>query len=208
MKKTLFALISLFVISTNVYAEESKILTQHFDLEKKKQFILEVPVGRIDLQTNNSDKIDVRVEITPKNEGDSWFGSDVNLDKFSIEAKNTESELYLTIDSDEIEQIWQVTIPKSLALNLELGVGKVEVSDLANSATIEVGVGKVLINTALNDFKAINLDSGVGKTRVKGFEKNIEHNKNVVSSDVKYRGDGQYSIDVEVGVGDAKVEKR
>ena len=88
---------------------------------------------------------------------------------------------------------------------LELGVGDIEVDNFANSAAIDVGVGAVRISSALDDYQSITLDSGVGDTKISGMKNDPKHTRKMVSSTTKYRGDGQYSINVEVGVGDIKV---
>lgn len=207
MKKTLLAIVTSALLTTSVWAKEERTISQSYSPKSAAELAIEVPVGSIELTTYNGDSVEVSVTITPKND-DSWFSKNVNLDKFEIESKHSTNELSLTIDSDDIQQEWVVKVPQSMALELEMGVGKIDVEALTNSADIEVGVGNVTVETTLDDFRAISLESGVGKTSVKGFDKNIEHSKNMVSSDVKYRGEGQHHINVEVGVGNAKVSKK
>lgn len=207
MKKTLLAIMTTALLTTSVWAKEERTISKSYSPKTAAELAIEVPVGSIELTAYNGDSVEVSVTITPKND-DSWFSKNVDLDKFEIESKHSANELNLTIDSDDIQQEWVVKVPHSMALELEMGVGKVDVDALSNSADIEVGVGNVTVETTLNDFRAISLEAGVGKTSVKGFDKNVEHSKNMVSSDVKYRGEGQHHINVEVGVGNAKVSKK
>ncbi|WMN59008.1 hypothetical protein NI389_12370 [Pseudoalteromonas xiamenensis] len=206
MKHTLLALTSALVISQSVFADEQRSISKTFSQGSSHELAIEFPVGQLDIQTTEGENIEINVVLKPKTD-DSWFSKNVELDTIEIESKQRGSELYLTIDNDEIQQEWSVKVPKSMALDIELGVGNVEVESLANSADIEVGVGKVRINSHEDDFRSIALESGVGKSHIKGFENNIEYTKNMVSSDMKYRGQGKYTIKVEIGVGDAKFEK-
>ena len=85
------------------------------------------------------------------------------------------------------------------ALDIEVGVGSIAIENLENSLEAEVGVGSVRVDAAVDDFKQIELSTGVGDTSLKGFSGEFENTRNIVSSEIRYSGDGKYSIEAEVG---------
>ena len=146
----------------------------------------------------------VTVRIEPKNDK-GWFGSEVDLSDIELSHSQSAGSLNLKLDNDDIQQSWYVKMPKSMAIDVELGVGDIEINDASNSVDIELGVGAVRIDSALDDYKRIELDTGVGDTKIRGLKNDANTSRKVVSSHSSYRGNGQYAIDVEVGVGDIKV---
>ncbi|MFC3032945.1 hypothetical protein ACFOEE_10470 [Pseudoalteromonas fenneropenaei] len=204
MKTKLFALLITLGLSSVAFADDTRTITKTFSKKDSAELAIDVPVGSVDIDTYDGDSIEVTIVLSHKND-DSWFAKKINLDEFELESKQSSKALALTIDSDDIEQEWQVKVPASMALDLELGVGNVKVVDLANSAAIEVGVGKVRIDTSLDDFKSVKLDSGVGHTSINGFSVAMNEERNMVGSEVKYRGKGEHSIAVELGVGNIRL---
>lgn len=195
---------ALLTISTATIAADKHEINKTFAVNNTQNLEIDFPVGSIVINHHDSNEIIVNIELEAKN-NDSWFSSDIDLSTISLDEKQTNNELDLEIDHDDIEQTWRVTLPQSLSLDIELGVGSVEINQFANSANVDVGVGSVEINTLLDDYKRIKLDTGVGDSSIKGLKNSGEQQRSIVSSKSDYRGNGQYSIDVEVGVGDIKV---
>lgn len=57
------------------------------------------------------------------------------------------------------------------------------------------------------DFESIHLKVGVGDTSVCGFDNGSDNERSFVGADSWYHGDGEVVIEVEVGVGDARVRR-
>ncbi len=204
MKKLLLAALTSAVISAPVWAEDTRTIEQSFKLENSTELEIDFPVGSLEMTSYDGDEIKVTIRLEPKNH-DGWFTDKVDLDSIQLKSKRKHQELSLTIDDDNLEQTWEVKVPKSMRLDVEVGVGKVEIQALENTADVEVGVGKVRIDTALDDYKHVNLESGVGKTSLSGFVGKAQSHKKMVSSQTEYFGSGKYNLEVEVGVGDIKV---
>lgn len=204
MKKLLLAALTTVCFSVPTLAQDSKVIEQSFKLDKSTELEIDFPVGKIDMNTYDGDTVVVTIRLEPK-DTDDWLPSSIDLSDIELHSERVRSELSLSIDNDDVKQEWEVKVPKSMRLDVEVGVGKVEIKDLANSADIEVGVGKVRIDTLENDFKKVSLDSGVGKTSLTGLVGKVESQKKMVSSQTDYHGEGKYSLDIEVGVGNIKV---
>ena len=197
-----FSLAALLLTSSVTAHAEQKI-EQTFDVTANQALAINVPVGSLEFSTHQGHHVTVSIELKAKN--DSWFSDDVALEDITLKHQQNNDTLSLSIENDEVQQNWQVSLPTSMAIDIELGVGDIELTDFANTANIDVGVGAVRISSALDDYQTITLDSGVGDTKVSGMKNDAKHSRKMVSSTSKYRGDGQYSINVEVGVGDIKV---
>jgi hypothetical protein len=204
MKKLLLAALTSAVISAPVWAEDTRTIEQSFNIENSTELEIDFPVGSLEMTSYDGDQIQVTIRLEPKNH-DGWFTGKVDLSAVKLQSTRQRQELSLAIDDDNLEQTWEVKVPKSMSLDVEVGVGKIEIQALENTADVEVGVGKVRIDTAIDDFKQVNLESGVGKTSLSGFVGKAQSHKKMVSSQTEYFGSGQYNLEVEVGVGNIKV---
>ncbi|MEI5639876.1 MULTISPECIES: hypothetical protein [unclassified Pseudoalteromonas] len=204
MKKTLLAL-ALGLASISSQAQDSRTIKQSFDSNDISELEIDVPVGKVDLTTYQGSTVEIDILVEPK-DSDDWFG-DVDLSEAVLENTTSGGTLALEIDSDDYELTWTVKAPEHLALDIEVGVGKIELQNLSNSAELEVGVGKIDIHTTTDDYNRILLDSGVGKTRMSGFSFSSEQQKSMVGSTSEYNGSGRYNLDAEVGVGKIKLQR-
>ncbi|MFY8285203.1 hypothetical protein AAEU31_17005 [Pseudoalteromonas sp. SSMSWG5] len=205
MKKLLYvAAIGLALTTTYAMAKDSRELNHNFAVSGASQLEIDFPVGSLEVENYGGSEVVVTVRIEPKNDK-GWFGSEVDLSDIELSHSQSAGSLNLKLDNDDIQQSWYVKMPKSMAIDVELGVGDIEINDASNSVDIELGVGAVRIDSALDDYKRIELDTGVGDTKIRGLKNDANTSRKVVSSHSSYRGNGQYAIDVEVGVGDIKV---
>ncbi|WP_440054430.1 hypothetical protein ACSLBF_16480 [Pseudoalteromonas sp. T1lg65] len=188
------------------HAADSKTIKESFSLDDATQLEIDFPVGKLDLEVYSGSNIEVEIIVNPGNK-DSWFGNSTSVDDAKLETKRTAGELALAINNDDYDLTWHVRVPKSLSLDIEVGVGNIEISELQNSADIEVGVGNINITTHSSDFRSIELASGVGKTALKGFTGD-DKRKSMVGSESFYSGQGQFIIDAESGVGNVKLRSR
>ncbi|MBQ4813426.1 hypothetical protein A7985_20050 [Pseudoalteromonas luteoviolacea] len=183
-------------------ATQTHTISEQFPIASNQSLEISFPVGKLNVETYQGDSIQVNIELREKEEG--WFGK-TDLSAIRLERQQQNQEIYLTIDEETVEQTWHVKMPASLLLEAELGVGNINIDALANSAEIEVGVGNVKIQSGLKDYQSVELESGVGKTKLKNFSGKSNHEKSMVGSTTKYRGHGKYQLEVDVGVGNIKV---
>lgn len=191
------------LLTCSAFAQAEHKIEHTFNISGQQKLAIDVPVGSLELSTNKGNQVTVSIELKAKN--NSMFSDDAKLEEITLQHKQSSNKLSLSIDEDDVQQTWLISVPEAMAIDLELGVGDIEVDNFANSAAIDVGVGAVRISSALADYQSITLDSGVGDTKISGMKNAPKHTRKMVSSTTKYRGDGQYSINVEVGVGDIKV---
>ncbi|KZN31972.1 hypothetical protein N480_02205 [Pseudoalteromonas luteoviolacea S2607] len=201
MKRLYWLPLSLSVM-WQAHAAQSHTIKQQFSTTSSQALEITFPIGKLNIETYQGDSVQVNIELVEKEQ--SWLGK-TDLSTIKLEQRQHGNEIYLTIDEDTVEQIWHVKVPLSLVLEAEVGVGNVSINALENSAEIEVGVGNVKIQSALKDYQRVDLESGVGKTKLKNFSGQSNHEKSMVGSTTQYRGHGKYQLEVDVGVGNIKV---
>ncbi|MCY7293878.1 DUF4097 family beta strand repeat-containing protein [Alteromonas sp. a30] len=208
MNKLVTSLIGVSAfISASVLAGNTTTLNDTFSIPSKGTLHLDVPVGQVILETHDANNIQVRVEV--RNESDIWFGDDdekVNLENAEIKHRNSNNNLYLEINNEKLIQKWTVYMPENTNLELEVGVGEVNLKGQLADIDVEVGVGEVDVELEHNNYTSIELESGVGDVDLDGF-KGATQERGMVSGGVEWHGSGDYKIDIEVGVGEVDVER-
>jgi len=136
-------------------------------------------------------------------------------------------KLYLEVSSESgdrrFEERWSLSLPARLAIEAELGVGNVSVIGLEGGVELDVGVGEVEVEAPAGD---VTIDLGVGDVEVSGPADafaSAEVSGGVGGAEITVRGveiadtgfvghraswtgDGEFFIEVEVGVGDASIK--
>lgn len=189
--------------STSAMASEEITLKDTFPLTATGTLHLEVPVGEINLKTHEGDDIQVKVDIKPQN--DSWFGDGDDIADADFEYTTKDGHLYLEIDKDKSVQSWTISMPRNANIDLDVGVGEINLNDVNADVLIDVGVGDVEVEVNHDNYATINLEAGVGDVELDGFT-NAQWEKGMVGDTVRWNGSGSYKIDIEVGVGEVEVE--
>ncbi|MBQ4861336.1 hypothetical protein J8L98_06495 [Pseudoalteromonas sp. MMG013] len=201
--KTIVLLVLLAAINT-ANAADNHIIKQYFAIEDSQVLEIDVPVGNLEMIAYDGEQIEVSVVLKSQQHG-NWYPHTNNLSDIKLKSQRNQNKLSLSIDEENLQQHWHVKVPTAFRLDIEIGVGNVDIADLDNSAEVEVGVGKVRIDTNVSDFNSVSLESGVGNTSLIGLINKVQHHKKVIHSETIYHGKGAYNLEVEVGVGNIKV---
>ncbi|XOV77976.1 MAG: hypothetical protein ACFHVJ_13610 [Aestuariibacter sp.] len=202
MNKHIIATTFVTLFAAPVMAKDSVVIEERFTVDSDSRIQFEIPVGKLDLQTHDSDEVIIEVKV--KDQEDNWFASP-DLDEVYLDKRVSGNRVILEIDANDTIQDWEVYVPKSAHIDVSLGVGEVDLEDLTRDIFVEVGVGEVDIRLGEDDYGRIELESGVGAADLSGF-KNIENERHFISESSNWRGAGRYDILVEVGVGDVDVD--
>lgn len=188
-------------------ADSYKRMTLEIDSAGFDNIKLEMSIGEMDVEIYDGDTIQLEIELEANR---NWFSfRRGNVDNIELEQRPRGDTLYLGIDKDNIEQTWYVRMPARLALDVEVGVGDVGIEGLDNNLSLDLGVGAASVDTAGDNYREISASSGVGDAVIRGFSRGADNERRaLVGADAWYEGDGEYSIHVEVGVGDAQIRRR
>lgn len=205
MKKLLLplAIATTTLVSNSALAKSSITIDDEFKVDPNSHIEIEVPVGEIELITTDSDLVTVKIRV--KENDNSWFSS-VDLDDIKLEKRVENGRVYLTIDEDKTNQFWQITVPRTADLEVELGVGEAKLDDISRNLELKVGVGEANVDLVdADNYAFIQVESGVGEADIDGV-KNVHHDRHMVGGQTEWIGEGKYQVEVEVGVGEAEVD--
>ena len=88
-----------------------------------------------------------------------------------------------------------------------MGVGNLNIEGLQGDQRIDLGVGDVKLWADKITVQSVEIEAGVGGTKIHGLERHLqERRSNFIGSEIYWNdGEGDAKIDVEVGVGEATV---
>lgn len=203
MKKVtgVLILIAVSLLYVSPLNAADRVLRVHtFNLEDFEELEINNSVGSIDLRLVEGNEMRVEVEIESQ---ERFFGRSVDVDDIELGVRMRGEKLILSIDEDKIEAHWYIELPAVRYIDIDMGVGEIDVEIDASNLEINLGVGDIEISAPLLTVGEIELSAGVGDTNIRGTSA-VEKTRAVVSSESE--GDGGLSIEVEVGVGDITVE--
>ncbi|MBC3766933.1 hypothetical protein [Neptunicella marina] len=201
---TLVATASIMLVTGGALAKENKQFQEQITVDTNSTIKLEVGVGEFELSTHDGQFVNYTINVE---EADSkWFGH-VDWDDIKVQQKLINNTLHLEVDGDDIKQTWHISVPRDANIELDMGVGEAHLTGVEADVEAELGVGELHIETANSDYRKINLESGVGEARLSGF-KGQQSSRSFVSEEINWHGEGKYSIEAEVGVGEVSVTQQ
>jgi hypothetical protein len=198
MKKAILATILLGMFSSlSVSASEEVNLRNTYNAGDLKVLSITNGVGSIRVEVADISSIEVEVAVEPTT---SYFFFESDISEAELSASTNAGELALEVPVDDSEQNWLVRIPKHLGLSIDLGVGDVDISNINQNVTANVGVGEFSATLNQNSFKSLNAEAGVGGVSLSGFT-NSENESHLVGNSAEISGEGSAKLSVDVGVG-------
>jgi hypothetical protein len=191
------------LLSMTAFADTFKNITQIVDVSDADRVKLDISVGELDIEVYDGEEIQLDVDIEAQRSW--WFGRRRNVDDIELDIDGRGSSVYIGLKENNLEQHWRIRLPAKLAVEIEIGVGDVHIEEFSNSLDMEIGVGAVRIDVDDIDYAVIHVSAGVGDATIRGFERRADNERNFISADAYYHGDGEHEIEIEVGVGDVQV---
>ncbi|WP_306521908.1 hypothetical protein [Rheinheimera sp.] len=179
----------------------AKQLSAQFPSAELTHLEVQNGVGEVKIVQSNDATISVEVKVKPAKK---WLFKEADADSATLESSLKAGRLTVSVPMDDTEQEWLVKIPKGMALDLQLGVGEIDIQAEPADISAEIGVGSFAAEVLLSNYKDVEMSAGVGEVSVKTTE-NVKENSHLVGGDIHFRGHGSANISVEVGVGDAVV---
>ncbi|GAB3521325.1 hypothetical protein [Photobacterium alginatilyticum] len=204
----LIVFIALFSLSNIVVAKDKRTFTGSIDASEQAlhKLVLEVPVGMVNVQVVDDGAVTYRVDVEDNSSGWSFFATD--LDALVLSTQVTDQTLHLMIDEDGISQDWTLNVPKELALQLQLGVGNVDINGFSQTLSANIGVGSAWVGVNGAEYGHVSAAVGVGEIQVHGFEQgNLVKERVIVSDQLTITGTGSHHITIEIGVGDVNLSQ-
>ncbi len=199
--------VATLAFSGSLFAESFKSISRSIDVSRLGSVEIQAGVAEMDIEFYEGDELELEIELEAERR---WFSlRRGSVDDLQLEVRESGDNLYLGIQDQKVQQRWRLKIPARLAATIDVGVGDIELHDFSNSLEMEVGVGSIQVDIDDTDYAAIRVSVGVGDASIRGFgEDRVGNERSFVSADSYYHGDGEFEIDIEVGVGEVVVRSR
>jgi len=201
--KKLFAVTALTLVSTSILAESTKHFNKEVTLDGQQNLEFNVGVGEITIKPSSDGKVHVSVEVESKDGFLNWFSDDVSDADIEIDKSSTRMEFSVT--EGDYSETWTVYVPEVNSIDVNMGVGKVQISEINANFDVDNGVGEVEIEADASFYSDVEVDSGVGEAHIKSKGGKRFSKRDFVSSSQSWQGDGEFRISVDVGVGESRV---
>ena len=226
--RTLGVTLVLVLVSAAHGWAAARVLDRSIPAAGLERIEIEAGVGDVRVEVGEDDSIHVEVTLEPRRGGlfSSIRTAEREVQEATLEVETAGSALQLRVgtnaDERRFEERWTVAMPARLALQLELGVGDVEVRGLAGGITLEAGVGDVVVDTESGDldlevgvgdlsvrapaaaYASVRCAAGVGEARIR-VQGEALGGGGFVGSSASWTGSGSHHLKAELGVGDASV---
>jgi hypothetical protein len=179
--------------------------TLNVDLGNVDALVIDGGVGTIDIVPVAGTTLRIEVAIEGNRTGLLQRKRDVTDIELAQHLDNGELKIELTEDDfDDLEVHWTIEMPAVATTSLNLAVGQLIARVGATALDVNVGVGQASVTAARIDTGHIEASAGVGSATVHGANRS-DSQRAFVSENVDGFGEGEFNIEVNVGVGEASV---
>jgi hypothetical protein len=198
-------------VAIPLQSEEVRSFHRSFDAHGIRALVMDIPVGEVEIEGSSSDRIEVDVTVEC-----NWKKSRCLqiAEELDLVARDWDDELTLDVEgmrkwrSIAVHLEVQISAPASMSLELDMGVGEVEISDFRGDVTVDLGVGEVEVQMDESHVRSVDLDTGLGEVRMDYHGGRLEASglfDNVLRWD---EGAGSSKLRLETGVGEIDVRLR
>jgi hypothetical protein len=101
--------------------------------------------------------------------------------------------------------IGTLSVPRALAVDIEMGVGELDITGIEGDLDIQLGVGDAEVRALRSRAGHVTVDTGIGDADIRGGGSGTRSRGFIGSHAVWDEGQGRASVRLHVGVGDASV---
>lgn len=180
-----------------------------FPVTAKHRVHLEFPVG--ELKVTPSDEPRVRFDLRVHCNGRSQERCEELANRLVLDSDDNGGTLHLKLhkypkwSSNGMKVMGELHVPRQLAVEIEMGVGDLDIQGIEGDLDVELGVGDADIHASKDIAGHVSVETGVGDARIQGGGTRSTAG-GFIGSHATYSGgkDGS-SVRLHVGVGDATV---
>jgi hypothetical protein len=190
-------------------AEQRRTLTVEQPAAGIMRLVIDSGVGDIEVVGSEVAAITGSIEVSAKK---SSHRKRNPVEQLELDARRAGATLYLEVkgvedDHHDWGEEWVLSVPKSLALSIDLGVGDVEARDLSGGVEVDLGVGEVTIEGEHAVHGRIDAECGVGDVELRTPD-GRQRGHGFIGKELQADGPGKAVINVDVGVGDVTIRLR
>jgi hypothetical protein len=203
--------IVLFLAAPAQSDDTIRSFERSFDARGLQSLVLDIPVAEMEIEGSRSDRIEVEVIVECE-----WRKRNCEelADEIDLVSRKWDDELTLEVEGMKkwrslgVSLDIRVRAPASLRLELDVGVGDIEIYGFRNDVYVDVGVGEVDVEMDESLVRSVALDTGLGEVQMSYTGGRLEAGgifDNVLRWD---EGSGPARLRLEAGVGEIDVRLR
>jgi len=199
----------LIALGAAARADESyREIRESFPFRTGQEIELEFPIGQLRIEPASGSAVEVEIE------GRCRWSSSCGLDKIEVDHRSGDRVLRVRVTADGLGSKTQhelravVRVPPRAALDVEMSIGELEIRDLEGDLDAELGIGEVRVYASGPRVRAVYLDAGIGEASLRGSTSRARSSRPMlVGGEVEWTdGEGETTLDVEVGIGEVRVD--
>jgi hypothetical protein len=209
--KLVLTLAALCLITAAPLRAEMLATDPHvYPVTKSHRVHIEFPVG--ELRVLPSDEANVRFELRVKCNGRSTERCEEFANRLVLDSENNNGELRLKLHkypkwgSHVPTVMGELHVPRALSLEVEMGVGELDVDGIEGDLEVDLGVGEAKVRSVKLRSGSVSVQAGVGEATIEGGGIRTSGRGFIGSSRSWTGGPGRSSVRLHVGVGEASVK--
>ena len=180
-----------------------------YPVTSKHRIRLEFPVG--ELRVVATDEPHVRFDIKVRCRRDSDERCAEMADHLILDSDDTGGTLNLRLhkyphwNNHGMTVIGTLSVPRALAVDIEMGVGELDITGIEGDLDIQLGVGDAEVRALRSRAGHVTVDTGIGDADIRGGGSGTRSRGFIGSHAMWSDSDGRSAVRLHVGVGDATV---
>jgi HAE1 family hydrophobic/amphiphilic exporter-1 len=187
-----------------------KEFTRHWSLAGAQKVDLHVGVGEVEVR--GEDRQDVHVTVRVSEDGDDPESFERWARRFDVVAHRPGNRLRVEVrgpkftfrERGDVEVL--VRVPRHLALDVDMAIGSLSVSNVRQRLDLRLGVGEVDVRLPQAGVRDVKVDLGIGEASLEAGGRRRIESASVFGSGLKWsEGRGTAPVSVRLGVGEVAV---
>jgi len=180
-----------------------------YTVSRHHRIRLEFPVG--ELRVLPADESRVRFDIKVRCRGRSEESCEDLANRLVLDSDDTGGTLILKLHkyprwhANGMTVIGELTVPRELALEIDMGVGELTIEGMEGDLDVDLGVGDADIRAPRAQASHVSVETGIGDAEIHGGGAGTRSRGFIGSHAVWSDGNGRSQLRLHVGVGDATV---
>jgi len=180
-----------------------------YAVTSKHRIRLEFPIGQLKVVPTDDSR--VRFDIHVRCDGHDEDRCEELANRLTLDSDDSGGTLHLKLNkfsswhNHGIKVIGELSVPRALAVDIEMGVGELDIRGIEGDIDVELGVGEVDIRASKTQANHVSVDSGIGDAEIRGGGTGTRVRSFIGSHAEWNDSDGRSSVHLHVGVGEATV---
>lgn len=189
---------------------EIRRISKQFEVTAEQEILLDVPLGEVRIQAGDPGRVAIEVAVLCDSDSERCRerAEDVHLDasprrhSLALDVRGYSNKL---THRPSVEV--RLTMPADNDLEVELGVGELQIEDLTGDLEVEVGVGEVDLFVREEVVGTLRLSAGVGEANLYPRQRGQDDSGFLfLGNEIVWdEGTGEAYLVIDVGVGEIDV---